>query len=92
MVFLPELTLSRYPAFVRGGDDPGAGAEDLRDGPTVRFATEAAGKHGVLVHASLYERDGRRCTKAMVTDSVSIPRSSPGRTVSSPIPANCTSR
>ncbi|HMS77040.1 nitrilase-related carbon-nitrogen hydrolase [Gordonia sp. (in: high G+C Gram-positive bacteria)] len=58
VVFLPELTLSRYPAFVRGGDDPGAGAEDLRDGPTVRFATEAAGKHGVLVHASLYERDG----------------------------------
>ena len=35
MVFLPELTLGRYPAFVRGGDDPGErGYRDLRDGPT----------------------------------------------------------
>ncbi|MDL9944508.1 nitrilase-related carbon-nitrogen hydrolase [Gordonia sp. ABSL11-1] len=55
VVFLPELTLSRYPAFVRGGDNPGAYAEDLLSGPTHRFALDAAKRHDILVHASLYE-------------------------------------
>ncbi|HEY5858000.1 MAG TPA: nitrilase-related carbon-nitrogen hydrolase [Aldersonia sp.] len=55
VVFLPELTLSRYPAFVRGGDNPGADAEDLHTGPTFGFAAETAKTHGVFVHASLYE-------------------------------------
>jgi N-carbamoylputrescine amidase len=55
-VFLPELTLSRYP-----GDTPAAGvpkdrAEPLDDGPTVTFAREQAAAHGLHVHASLYER------------------------------------
>ncbi len=56
VVFLPELTLSPYPASVRAGRDPGAGAEPLLDGETFAFAREAAERHGVLVHASLYER------------------------------------
>ncbi|WP_067695573.1 nitrilase-related carbon-nitrogen hydrolase [Nocardia jejuensis] len=55
-VFLPEITLSKYPAFVRGGDNPSADAEDLTSGPTFTFAAEAAVEHGVFVHASLYER------------------------------------
>ncbi|KZM73533.1 nitrilase-related carbon-nitrogen hydrolase [Nocardia terpenica] len=55
-VFLPELTLSRYPADVRAGANPGARAEDLRTGPTFTFATQAAKETGVAVHASLYER------------------------------------
>ncbi|MBL1075158.1 hydrolase [Nocardia sp. 2] len=55
-VFLPELTLSRYPAFVRGGENPGAAAESLTDGPTFTFAAKAAVEHGVFVHASLYEK------------------------------------
>ncbi|MFC9996893.1 nitrilase-related carbon-nitrogen hydrolase [Nocardia sp. NPDC127526] len=55
-VFLPELTLSRYPADVRAAENPGATAEDLLTGPTFRFAAAAARAHGVLVHASLYER------------------------------------
>ncbi|MYR06066.1 hydrolase [Gordonia sp. SID5947] len=55
VVFLPELTLSRYPAFVRGGDDAGSTAEDLLAGPTFRFAADAAKRHGIIVHASLYE-------------------------------------
>jgi N-carbamoylputrescine amidase len=55
-VFLPELTLSRYPA-----DTPAAGvaketAEPLLTGPTVAFAAEQARRHGVFVHASLFER------------------------------------
>lgn len=57
IVFLPELTLSRYPAFVPGGDHPGRDAEDLLTGPTFAFAAAAAARHGVVVHASLYERD-----------------------------------
>lgn len=57
-VFLPELTLSRYP-----GDTPASGipkehAESLRDGTTITFAREQALEHGVFVHASLYERPG----------------------------------
>jgi N-carbamoylputrescine amidase len=55
-VFLPELTLSRYPA-----DTPAAGvakesAEPLLGGPTFAFAAEQAARHGVFVHASLFER------------------------------------
>ncbi|MFI9504858.1 nitrilase-related carbon-nitrogen hydrolase [Nocardia sp. NPDC052566] len=55
-VFLPELTLSRYPADIRAGENPGATAEDLTTGPTFAFAAAAARRHGVAVHASLYER------------------------------------
>ncbi|MFG1783156.1 nitrilase-related carbon-nitrogen hydrolase [Rhodococcus oryzae] len=58
VVFLPELTLSRYPAFTAGGDSPGDHAEDLLTGPTFTFAAKAAAEHGLLVHASLYERNG----------------------------------
>ncbi|MFK0004284.1 nitrilase-related carbon-nitrogen hydrolase [Paenarthrobacter sp. NPDC090522] len=55
-VFLPELTLSKYPANVRAGANPAQDAEDLLTGPTFDFAAAAASKHGVTVHASLYER------------------------------------
>ncbi|MEV6069776.1 nitrilase-related carbon-nitrogen hydrolase [Nocardia sp. NPDC052001] len=54
-VFLPEVTFSKYPAFERGGANPGADAEDLATGPTFTFAAKAAIEHGVFVHASLYE-------------------------------------
>lgn len=57
VVFLPELTLSRYPAFERGGDNPGEHAEDLESGPTLAFATAAAKRNNILVHASLYEKN-----------------------------------
>ncbi|WP_040815515.1 nitrilase-related carbon-nitrogen hydrolase [Nocardia concava] len=55
-VFLPEVTFSKYPAFVRGGENPAADAEDPETGPTFTFAAEAAVEHGIFVHASLYER------------------------------------
>ncbi|WP_256473038.1 nitrilase-related carbon-nitrogen hydrolase [Pseudarthrobacter raffinosi] len=55
-VFLPELTLSKYPANVRAGSNPARNAEDLLSGPTFEFAANAARKHCVTVHASLYER------------------------------------
>jgi N-carbamoylputrescine amidase len=56
VVFLPELTLMRYPADTRPSSRPSDLAEDLRGGPTYRFAADAARAHGVVVHASLYER------------------------------------
>ena len=55
IVFLPELTLSRYPADRKAGPNPGREAEELM-GNTFQFAAAAAAKHGVLVQASLYER------------------------------------
>jgi N-carbamoylputrescine amidase len=55
IVFLPELTLSRYPAYQAPAHAPVAAAEDLLRGPTMRFAREAARRHGVFVHASLFE-------------------------------------
>ncbi len=56
VVFLPELTLLRYPADVPAPASPAELAEDLLDGPTFAFAAEAAKAHGVCVHASMYER------------------------------------
>ncbi|WGX96779.1 nitrilase-related carbon-nitrogen hydrolase [Nocardioides sp. L-11A] len=56
VVFLPELTLQRYPAFVRGGPEAAEHAEALTDGPTATFAREAARRFDLFVHASLYER------------------------------------
>ncbi|MGN8050348.1 nitrilase-related carbon-nitrogen hydrolase [Curtobacterium sp. 22159] len=55
-VFLPELTLSRYPGDTPAGPAPKEQAESLEDGPTITFARERARQHGVFVHASLYER------------------------------------
>ena len=56
VVFLPELTLSKYPADQRATGVPGDQAEDLLTGPTFDFATRAAAAYDVVVHASLYER------------------------------------
>ncbi len=68
IVFLPEITLLRYPADVLPDEPPGPGAEPLDEGPTVRLAREAARDFGLHVHASLYERaeraDGARPDEA----------------------------
>ncbi len=55
IVFLPELTLSRYPADAKPTTVPNYSAESLEDGATRTFAAKAAAEHGVIVHASLYE-------------------------------------
>lgn len=73
VVFLPELTLSRYPAFEEPRGRAADLAEDLETGPTVALAARLAREHGVPVHASLYERadaeDGRGFNTAVVVDS-----------------------
>lgn len=56
VVFLPELTLSRYPADTLPSGRPDVTAESLEDGPTMTFAREAAAATGAHVHASLYEK------------------------------------
>lgn len=69
-VFLPELTLSKYPAAERATGRPGDAAEPLNEGPTYAFASAAASAHGVVVHASLYEEaegaDGRGYNTAIL--------------------------
>ncbi|OZC47235.1 hydrolase [Rhodococcus sp. WWJCD1] len=56
VVFLPEITLLRYPADTPAGANPGSAAEDLTTGPTFGLAAEAAAANGIVVHASLYEK------------------------------------
>jgi N-carbamoylputrescine amidase len=56
VVFLPEITLLRYPADTPAGANPSALAEDLENGPTFELAADAARAHGIYVHASLYEK------------------------------------
>ena len=72
IVFLPELTLSRYMADTKPDFTPNSLAESLEDGPTYRFAAEAAVKNNLHVHISLYEhqpmQDGRGLNVAIVVD------------------------
>ncbi|HWA53631.1 MAG TPA: nitrilase-related carbon-nitrogen hydrolase [Solirubrobacterales bacterium] len=57
LVCLPELTLTAYFASSPAGPRAaGIEAEQLPGGPTHRFAAGLAERHGVHVHASLFER------------------------------------
>jgi N-carbamoylputrescine amidase len=56
IVFLPEVTLLRYPADVVPEGVAADLAEDLESGPTLAFAREAAKRNDVYVHTSLYRR------------------------------------
>jgi N-carbamoylputrescine amidase len=70
VVFLPELSLLRYPAATRPDVLPDGSAEPLEDGPTFQFAARCASQSNLLVHASLYERsdspDGRGYNTAIL--------------------------
>jgi N-carbamoylputrescine amidase len=56
LVALQELTLSPYFAVSDAGPaGAGVAPEPLASGPTVEFARQAALRHGVYVHASLFE-------------------------------------
>ncbi|WP_425460958.1 nitrilase-related carbon-nitrogen hydrolase [Lacisediminihabitans profunda] len=72
IVFLPEITLSRYPADTLPVGDASELAEDLLAGPTLAFASRAAVRAGVFVHASLYraadEGDGLGLNTAIIVD------------------------
>lgn len=70
IVFLPELTLSRYPADVRPSGTPNETAESLSDGPTANLVSSLAKEFGIFVHGSLYEKrdfsDGRGLNTAII--------------------------
>jgi N-carbamoylputrescine amidase len=72
IVFLPEVTRSRYPADTVPSGAPSELAEDLESGPTVVLARKAAARNGVFVHASLYRRadadDGLGLNTAVIVD------------------------
>jgi N-carbamoylputrescine amidase len=76
IVFLPEITLSRYPADTLPSGVASELAEDLESGPTIAFARAAAQRNGVHVHASLYRRsdpidgvaDGLGLNTAVIVD------------------------
>jgi N-carbamoylputrescine amidase len=72
IVFLPEVTLSRYPADTLPSRAPGELAEELESGPTVALARKAAARNDVFVHASLYRRaeaaDGLGLNTAVIVD------------------------
>ena len=59
IVFLPELTLSRYPADKRPESTSDRQPEDIMNGPTVAFAKDAARESDVFVQVSLYEKAER---------------------------------
>jgi len=57
VVFLQELTLSRYPADKKPEEGKAdATAESLEDGPTFTFISRMAKQYSVAVHASLFEK------------------------------------
>lgn len=72
IVFLPELTLSRYPADVRPSGLGGETAEPLANGPTHKFAAAQARTNNIFIHASLFEKtnepDGRGLNVAIIVN------------------------
>ena len=74
IVFLPEVTLSRYPADTLPVGVAAERAEDLETGPTLAFARAAAQRNDVHVHISLYRRaddgsgDGLGLNTAVIVD------------------------
>ena len=56
IVFLPELTLSRYLADKRPESVGDRQPEDIMNGPSVAFAKDAARENDVFVQVSLYEK------------------------------------
>ena len=70
IVFLPELTLSRYPADVCPTGTPRESAEVLESGPTFNLVSGLARELGITIHASLFESkefaDGRGLNTAII--------------------------
>ncbi len=72
IVFLPEVTLSRYPADTLPSGPGNELAEDFETGPTIVFARAAAKRNDVFVHISLYRsangEDGLGLNTAAIVD------------------------
>ena len=72
IIFLPELTLSRYPADVCPTSTPNETSETLSDGPTSTLLRRLAKENQIFVHGSLFEHqpfeDGRGLNTAILID------------------------
>lgn len=72
VIFLPELTLSRYPADVCPTGTPSDTAEPLLGGNTQSFIAKLASELRVQIHASLFEKtdfpDGRGLNTAILVN------------------------
>ena len=73
VVFLPELTLSRYPADRRPDGPADASAEDLESGPSLTLARELARDCDVHVQISLFERSGAADQRGLNTSIIVAP-------------------
>ena len=73
VVFLPELTLSRYPADKRPEGPADASAEDLNSGPSLSLARELARDCDVHVQISLFERSGAADQRGLNTSIIISP-------------------
>ena len=73
VVFLPELTLSRYPADKRPEGPADASAEDLDSGPSRSLAGELARDYDVFVQISLFERSGAADQRGLNTSIIVAP-------------------
>jgi len=73
IVFLPELTLSRYPADQLPEGPADSVAEELQGGPTHRFAAQAAKDFDVLVHASVFQTSGAADGRGLNTAFIVAP-------------------
>jgi len=74
IVFLPELTLSRYPADTKPTGQADQTAEPLEGGPTHAFAAAAARNNDVFVHASLFQHCGADDGRGLNTAILVSPR------------------
>jgi len=73
VVFLPELTLSRYPADTRPEGPADASAEDMESGPSLALARELARDCDVHVQISLFERSGASDQRGLNTSVIVAP-------------------
>ena len=77
VVFLPELTLSRYPADTRPEGPADASAEDIETGPSLAMARELARDCDVHVQISLFERSGAADQRGLNTSCLLYTSPSP---------------
>lgn len=72
IVFLPELTLSRYPADTLPSGVPVDSAENISSGPTMSLVSRLAKELSIVIHASMFEAkdftDGRGLNTAIIVD------------------------
>ena len=73
VVFLPELTLSRYPADTRPEGPADASAEDLENGPSLALAKTLAQSCDVHLQISLFERSGAADQRGLNTSIIVSP-------------------